>query len=128
MTLEVLNGNVGDAPKCSGNVETAPLPSGGSVECDEGYSLSYTVGSSVTLIGWGNGKRGDDGWGGKERLMINSGKLRKERLRLRTRPPAQRRLRIMCRIWDVMGMSASLDSRICFRGRRRGGLRLSARQ
>ncbi|KAE8440989.1 hypothetical protein EG329_006126 [Mollisiaceae sp. DMI_Dod_QoI] len=43
--LEVLNGNVGDTPKCSGYSTTAPLPTSGTIPCDEGYGLSYSWGS-----------------------------------------------------------------------------------
>ncbi|KAH7409417.1 hypothetical protein BKA64DRAFT_742515 [Cadophora sp. MPI-SDFR-AT-0126] len=41
VTLQVLNGVVGDAPKCSGTAETSPLPASGSIHCVEGYALTY---------------------------------------------------------------------------------------
>jgi hypothetical protein len=40
--LEVQNGNVGDAPTCSGSAETSPLPASGNIPCIEGYALSYS--------------------------------------------------------------------------------------
>ncbi|TAQ83416.1 hypothetical protein B7494_g8261 [Chlorociboria aeruginascens] len=42
VTLEVQNGNVGDAPTCSGTVETAGLPASGTIPCAAGYALSFT--------------------------------------------------------------------------------------
>ena len=42
VTLQVLNGNVGDAPTCSGTAQTAPLPASGNIHCNPGYALSYT--------------------------------------------------------------------------------------
>lgn len=40
--LEALNGNVGDAPKCSGFSQTAPLPASGTIPCLKGYALTYS--------------------------------------------------------------------------------------
>jgi len=40
--LEALNGLVGDAPKCSGFSQTAPLPASGDIPCDAGYALTYS--------------------------------------------------------------------------------------
>jgi hypothetical protein len=42
VTLQVLNGNVGDPPTCSGTAQTAPLPASGNIPCNPGYALSYT--------------------------------------------------------------------------------------
>ncbi|KAF8853653.1 hypothetical protein BDZ45DRAFT_748373 [Acephala macrosclerotiorum] len=44
--LEVQNGNLGEAPKCSGYSSTSPLPTSGTIPCDEGYALTYTWGSA----------------------------------------------------------------------------------
>ncbi|EPE31872.1 hypothetical protein GLAREA_11954 [Glarea lozoyensis ATCC 20868] len=41
--LQVQNGNVGDAPKCSGGLTgRAGLPLSGNIFCADGYSLSFT--------------------------------------------------------------------------------------
>jgi hypothetical protein len=42
VSLEVQNGLVGDAPKCSGTAETSPLPASGTIPCDDGYALSFS--------------------------------------------------------------------------------------
>lgn len=41
VTLQVDNGLVGDAPKCSGTAGTSPLPAFGTIPCDDGYALSF---------------------------------------------------------------------------------------
>jgi hypothetical protein len=42
VTLQVLNGLVGDPATCYGTAETAPLPASGTIPCKDGYALSYT--------------------------------------------------------------------------------------
>jgi len=42
VTLEVQNGNVGDAPTCSGTDNEGALPVSGSIPCDYGYALTFT--------------------------------------------------------------------------------------
>jgi hypothetical protein len=47
VTLQVLNGLVGDAPTCSGTSSASALPASGSIPCKDGYALTYTW-SSLT--------------------------------------------------------------------------------
>ncbi|KAJ5054705.1 uncharacterized protein L3040_000971 [Drepanopeziza brunnea f. sp. 'multigermtubi'] len=43
VTLQVLNGRIGDAPKCSGTVHHgSPLPAQDTIPCVEGYALSFS--------------------------------------------------------------------------------------
>ncbi|KUJ21448.1 uncharacterized protein LY89DRAFT_730227 [Mollisia scopiformis] len=42
VTLEVQNGNVGDAPTCQGSYTGSLLPTSGTIPCNDGYALSYT--------------------------------------------------------------------------------------
>lgn len=49
VTLEVQNGNVGDAPTCQGSFTGSPFPTSGTIPCNKGYALSYT---------WGNESEG----------------------------------------------------------------------
>jgi len=42
VTLQVLNGNVGDAATCSGTSISSALPASGSIPCNNGYALTYT--------------------------------------------------------------------------------------
>jgi hypothetical protein len=42
VTIEVLNGNVGDAPTCTGTDTQGPVPVAGTIPCNNGYALSYT--------------------------------------------------------------------------------------
>lgn len=47
VSLTVQNGNVGDAPKCQGSYTGSPVPTSGTIPCNDGYALSYTW-NSVT--------------------------------------------------------------------------------
>jgi len=42
VTLQVQNGNIGDAPTCSGTDNQGALPVSGGIPCNDGYSLTYT--------------------------------------------------------------------------------------
>ncbi|KAL2074632.1 hypothetical protein VTL71DRAFT_8410 [Oculimacula yallundae] len=41
VSLQVLNGVVGEAPKCSGTALTTPLPGSGTIPCVQGYALTF---------------------------------------------------------------------------------------